>query len=66
MLTSNMLPAEITLALVNSETEAAINQCNQSPTSVSSIFYDSVVGEEVLSTGVYMVVIRSFECVFLC
>lgn len=52
--------AEITLALVNSETEAAINQCNQSPLSVSSIFNDSVVGEEVLSAGVYMVVIR--EC----
>lgn len=50
--------AKAIVALQNAEIEAAIRQCGQSVSSGSNIFIDCVVGEEMLSAGAYLTVVR--------
>jgi len=45
-------------ALIKAECEAATLQCNQGAVSASSMFIDSVIGEETVDAGVYLMIIR--------
>jgi len=45
-------------ALIKAECEAATLQCNQGADSASSMFIDSVIGEEMVDAGVYLMLIR--------
>ena len=45
-------------ALIKAECEAATLQCNQGADSASSMFIDSVIGEEMVDAGVYLMIIR--------
>lgn len=45
-------------ALIKAECEAATFQCNQGADSASNMFIDSVIGEEMVDAGVYLILIR--------
>lgn len=52
------LAAEAVAAVNQAECEAIVAQCNAGRESNSSIFQDSVVGDDVLSAGAFVVVVR--------
>ena len=45
-------------ALLNGEVCAAILQCKQAPLSGSNLFNDQIIGEEMLNSGAYLIIIR--------
>ena len=52
--------ASLISALVNSEIDAAVMQCNHGPDKGSNVFNDSVVGDEMANAGVYIMLVK--EC----
>ncbi|KAL9179854.1 hypothetical protein ACHAXT_007824 [Thalassiosira profunda] len=50
--------ANIIAALIKAECDAATTQCNRGPESGSNLFIDAIVGEEMVSAGVYSILIK--------
>ncbi|KAL3798961.1 hypothetical protein HJC23_005100 [Cyclotella cryptica] len=50
--------ANVASAVIRAECDAAVHQCDQGPTSGSTIFIDNVVGEEVLHAGAFFMAIK--------
>ena len=50
--------ANMITALIKAECEASTLQCNQGPNSGSNLFNDNIVGEDMVNTGVYIMLIK--------